>query len=84
MPKRKLILEGWSAYAEHVVPKNAPSVQRKETRQAFYAGAAHLWGAFIRALGPDEEADPPDLALADGVQQEIDDWLAEVARGSRS
>lgn len=83
MPKRRLIADGWRAYAEHVLPANAPPVQTKETRQAFYAGAAHLWGAFIGALGPGEEADPPDLALADGVQQEIDDWLAEIAGGRR-
>lgn len=78
---RRLIREGWYQYAEHVLPKNAPTVQRHETRQAFYAGAAHLWGAFISALGPGEEADPPDLALADGVQKEIDDWLESLKSG---
>lgn len=84
MPRpRKLLYEGWSAYAEHVLPKSASQTQRLETRQAFYAGAAHLWSAFISALGPGEEADPPDMALADGVQQEIDAWMADVKAGRR-
>lgn len=82
MPRpRKLIYEGWNAYAEHVLPKNVSPVQRKETRQAFYSGAAHLWDSFIHALGPGEEADPPDLALAEGVQREIDDWLEAIKSG---
>jgi hypothetical protein len=83
MPQRRLIAEGWHAYAEHVLPKDVSAIQRDETRQAFYAGAAHLWGAFISALGPGEEADPPDFALADGVQGEIDEWLEGLKRGRR-
>lgn len=81
--KRKLIEEGWRSYAEHVLPQSAPPIQTQETRQAFYAGAAHLWIAFISALGPGEEADPPDLALADGVQAEVDEFLALVKGGRR-
>lgn len=81
MPKRKLIESGWRQYAEHVLPRNAPTVQKNETRQAFYAGAAHLWEAFIAALGPGEEADPPDMALAEGVQAEIDAWLEGLKSG---
>lgn len=83
MPRRKLIYEGWITYAEHVLPANASAIQRRETRQAFYAGAAHLWSAFIAALGPGEEADPPDLALADGVQKELEDWLEAVKARQR-
>lgn len=81
MPGRRLIREGWYQYAEHVLPRNAPPAQRQETRRAFYAGAAHLWGAFILALGPGEEADPPDLALAEGVQKKIDQWLEDLNSG---
>lgn len=80
MARRRLIREGWYQYSERVLPAGASAVQKQETRQAFYAGAAHLWGAFISALGPGDDADPPDLALADGVQQEIDDWLEELKR----
>lgn len=78
---RRLIREGWYQYSERVMPASASAIQKRETRQAFYAGAAHLWEAFIRALGPGEDADPPDLALAEGVQKEIDDWLEGLKRG---
>ena len=81
MRPRKLIYEGWNQYAEHVLPTNVSRVQCQETRRAFYAGAAHLWDSFIRSLGPGEEADPPELALADGVQREIDEWLDAIKSG---
>lgn len=81
--KRKLIEEGWRGYAEHVLPQGASPVQTRETRQAFYAGAAHLWIGFISALGPGEEADPPDLSLADGVQAEVDEFFSRIKRGRR-
>lgn len=79
--QRKLIREGWYSYSKHAVPAGASKAQRQETKRAFYSGAVHLWGAFISALGPGDEADPPDLALADGVQNEIDTFIEDVKGG---
>lgn len=81
MPSRRLIREGWYQYSERILPAGASDVQKQETRRAFYAGAAHLWDAFISALGPGEEADPPDLALAEGVDREIKTWLGDMESG---
>lgn len=81
MSGKRLIREGWYQFVEHVLPANASAVQKQETRRAFYAGAALLWEAFIAAMGPGEEADPPDLALAEGIQKEIDQWLEDIKSG---
>lgn len=84
MPKRKLIYEGWNQYAEHVLPSNCSDVQRRETRQAFYAGAAHLWESFIANLDTaSSDETPADLSLAEGVQDEIDRFKRDLLRGSR-
>lgn len=82
MPDRKLIREGWYAYAEHVLPKDAPAVQRQETRRAFYAGAAHLWESFIANLDTtSDDETPADLSLAEGVQGEIDRFKIDLQDG---
>lgn len=83
MTRRKLIEAGWIGYAEHVLPSGANPVQVQETRRAFYAGAAHLFDAITRAVGPDSVSEDDGVVVFDGVQAEIDEFLALVKRGRR-
>jgi hypothetical protein len=37
----KTIKEAWNSFETHIIPKNAPALQKIEMKKAFYAGA---WG----------------------------------------
>lgn len=72
--KLKVIEEGWKSYRRTVVPKNASKVQVRETKQAFYAGAAILFETIMILLEPGEEPTVHDLELMMRVQQELAEW----------
>ena len=79
MPKRKpapkTIIEytdlggAWLAYHLHVLPDDAPEVQVRETRRAFYAGAEAMFTLINKASNglTEDEA----CARLDGYLQEI-------------
>ena len=83
MRKTGLIERGWLAYAERVLPKDAPKVQVQECRRAFYAGAAHLFGGLTDAVGPDEVSEDMGMDIMAGVQAELDRHIADVLGGRR-
>lgn len=43
-PNPKLIQDGWTSFANAVLPKGTPKIQRVEMRRAFFSGAVHLFG----------------------------------------
>ena len=47
---------GWKSYEVRVVPPDAPDVQRKETKRAFYAGVISMLSVLVEA-GNKEDAD---------------------------
>ena len=64
----RLIEGGWLAYRLKVVPVDAPEVQVRECRLAFYAGATHLFYGILAAMDPgleDTEADLNKMSLID-------------------
>jgi hypothetical protein len=71
----RLIEKGWQSYRA-LLPPNAPEVQIRETRQAFYGGAAILFEAMMRTLDPGEEPTDRDMHRMAGIQEE----LAEFGR----
>jgi hypothetical protein len=78
----KLIEDGWKSYARDVLPKNASEIQITETRRAFYAGAISCFYGLASRL--DANAGPltrRELAIADDLSAEIDDWVARMVRG---
>jgi len=53
------IAKEWARFSDMCVPEKASEVQQSETRKAFYAGCASMFGTMIRELkavpdGPDE------------------------------
>jgi hypothetical protein len=75
MPANRINAE-WVSYSRQVLPRDAPAVQRIETRRAFYAGAAAMH-AILRALGED------DVSEDDGVDV-IEETLRELKAFSQA
>lgn len=81
--QKRLIADGWSTYAEHVLPANAPPIQTQETRRAFYAGAGLLFEALANAVGPDDVSEDAGLDIMRGVDAEVRAFLRDVAAGRK-
>jgi hypothetical protein len=75
------IRELWDSYARDVVPKDAPTVQRWETRRAFYAGAQATFMSIISMLDPGTEPTEADLRKMDALDQELRTFKEEVRAG---
>lgn len=72
---KKLIEGAWQSYRRYVVPPVAGDEQVKQTRQAFFAGAAILQTLIMRNLSPGkEEITAEDMALMAAIQKELDDF----------
>ena len=76
----KLIAAGWESYLRNVVPADAPPIQVKETRQAFYAGAAILFEVLMKALDPGDEPTDRDLQRMADLQKELDEYGQSLDR----
>lgn len=78
----KVMETAWKDYATHVLVGVDPeSVQYRETRKAFYAGAAALLDSMQRILGPGQEATESDLLIMDGIAGELRQFADDAARG---
>lgn len=75
--KGRLVRDGWQEYAEKILPKNAPLVQRQETRRAFYAGALHLLFTMLDLGEPDVDEDAGAEVLA-ATQREIEAFIMSI------
>lgn len=73
------IAEAWADYERKVLPRECGSVQRTETRRAFYAGAVTVFGALVHGLGSNPDVySTEDEALMDGIKAECEQFLADV------
>lgn len=64
------IEQGYQGYATAVVPANASEVQRKETRQAFFAGVMFMLATLSEISDEsDQECDARISALRDELLQ---------------
>lgn len=78
---RLLIAEEWDGFARRVLPPQAPAIQRKEMRRAFYAGCQTTLHTLMKALDAGTEATGQDLALMAGVEKELSDFADMVKNG---
>lgn len=75
----KLIEAGWFALQQLALPADAPPIQIREMRQAYMAGAQHLWASIMAVLDPEgDEPTPADLRRMDLIAKELDTWGKEV------
>jgi hypothetical protein len=69
--KGKLIEAGWVGLRIAAVPLDAPAVQLEEMRNAFFAGAQHLFSSIMTVLDPDAEPTEKDLERMDLIDREL-------------
>ena len=69
---KKYIQSGWASYQKCVIPEDASPVQIKETRQAFFSGAAVLFWTLMTGLDEDREPTDDDMRKMEDLQKEID------------
>ena len=67
----KLIEAGWISLRLAVIPLDAPAVQLEEMRNAFMAGAQHLFSSLLTILEPDTEPTDADMMRMDLIDQEL-------------
>lgn len=73
----KLIEAGWIALRALAVPPDAQPVQIDEMRNAFFAGAQHLFGSIMSILDPGEDPTDADLGRMDLIQAELDEFITD-------
>lgn len=69
----KYVEKGWQGYAK-LLPPDASDIQIRETRQAFYAGAAILFEAMMRMLDTGEEPTEQDMQRMTDIQRELSEF----------
>lgn len=73
----KIIELGWLSLRAQVIPKDAPQIQLDEMRQAFFAGAQHLFGSLMTMPDPDSEPTECDFRRMNSIDKELQSFIAE-------
>jgi len=69
--KGKLIEAGFVGLRIAAIPLDAPAVQIEEMRNAFFAGAQHLFSSIMTILEPDAEPTEKDMQRMDLIDKEL-------------
>lgn len=70
----KYIEKGWDSYRKLLVEAGAGEIQIKETRQAFFAGAAVLFESIMRGLDPGDEETENDMQRMTDIANELHEF----------
>lgn len=73
----KLIEAGWIGLRIAAIPLNASAVQLDEMRNAFFAGAQHLFGSVMVVLDPGVEPTEKDVERMALIARELRGFLAD-------
>lgn len=74
------IQEQWNSFAALVVPKDAPPVQQREMRRAFYAGAEAMTRIHF-AIGDKTMSVDAGIQVLEGCHDELRRFAHQVAQG---
>lgn len=75
-----LIEAGWQSLRTLSLPADAPPMQLEEMRNAFFAGAHHVFGTMINMLDPDKEPTDNDLRRMSMIHSELTQFIAEYKK----
>lgn len=73
--KGKLIEAGFVGLRLAAIPRDAPDLQVEEMRNAFFAGAQHLFASIMSILDPGEEPTEADLRRMDLIEKELRSFI---------
>jgi hypothetical protein len=74
----RLIEAGWVQLQRMALPPDAPPVQIREMRNAYMAGAQHLWASLFTLLDPEVEPSEDDVRRVGLIAEELRVWAEEV------
>jgi hypothetical protein len=78
-----IIFDEWQSFRCSVIPASAPAVQVRESKRAFYAGAASLFSSMIAILDPSsDEPTERDLLVMDSISKELQQFQRGIIAGS--
>jgi hypothetical protein len=80
-PKRLLMAEQWDQFSRLIGLYDKPATQRREMRRAFYAGAECILFRVIASFAPEAEPTAEDLAIMQGVQDELVEFAEQMKNG---
>jgi hypothetical protein len=74
----------WRNYRIQVMALDAPAIQARECRRAYYAGASALLGLLLEGVGedPDEPATLDEIALMEAIHQELQQFARAIEAGN--
>lgn len=75
-----LIEAGWQSLRTLSLPADVPALQLEEMRNAFFAGAQHVFGTMINMLDPDKEPTENDLCRMSMIHSELTQFIAEFKK----
>lgn len=78
--KGQLIEAGWVSLRLAAISPDAPKLQLEEMRNAFFAGAQHLFSSIMTFLEEGSEPTDTDLRRMDLIQTELDTFIAAFER----
>lgn len=79
----RLIELGWQTMLLFVLPKDAPPVQVREMRNAFFMGAQHLYASMMAFLEEGEEPTDTDMNRMSLIHKELEAFRKEVTTTHR-
>jgi len=79
--KRQLMAEQWNEFSRQIIHKDAPEIQKREMRRAFYAGAQSILFRVIESFAPESEPTDEDLKIIEDLHQELQDFAKRVQQG---
>jgi hypothetical protein len=79
--ERRSFGEEWAEYEAKILPKDAPLIQRIETKRAFYMGAFLLFNLINGALDTDREPTDLDIAYLETINQEMVEFYKRMGEG---
>jgi hypothetical protein len=72
----KLMEAGWMGFSMMCIPDHAPKLQHEMMREAFYAGAQHLFASVITMFDKGEMPTAQDLERMSKVAEELRIFIA--------
>lgn len=78
--KGLLIEAGWVSLRIAVLPRDAPEIQVREMRKAFFAGAQHLFASMTNIMDDDREPTEDDLRRVEMIHVELEAWGDQLKR----
>lgn len=76
--KGQIVEAGWQAYRMLSIPPNAPDIQVKECRLAYFFGAQHLFASIMGVLDQGEEPTESDMRRMDQINTELENFIKSV------